>query len=96
MAGKKAALTREAYDIVIVGGGITGAGIARDASLRGLRVALFEKDDYATGTSSKSSKLIHGGLRYLEQGEIGLVLRASAKGACRAAWRRISYAQCHS
>ncbi len=64
------------YDIAIVGGGITGAGIARDAALRGLRVALFEKSDYGAGTSSKSSKLIHGGLRYLEQGEIGLVFES--------------------
>jgi glycerol-3-phosphate dehydrogenase len=64
------------YDIVVVGGGITGAGIARDAALRGLRVALFEKADFASGTSSKSSKLIHGGLRYLEQGEIGLVFES--------------------
>jgi glycerol-3-phosphate dehydrogenase len=65
-----------AYDIVVIGGGITGAGIARDAALRGLRVALFEKGDYASGTSSKSSKLIHGGLRYLEHGEIGLVFES--------------------
>src|SRR3954469_7492170 len=64
------------YDLVVIGGGITGAGIARDAALRGLRVALFEKGDYASGTSSKSSKLIHGGLRYLEQGEIGLVFES--------------------
>ena len=64
------------YDIVVVGGGITGAGIARDAALRGLRVALFEKGDYGSGTSSKSSKLIHGGLRYLEHGEIGLVFES--------------------
>jgi glycerol-3-phosphate dehydrogenase len=64
------------YDIVVVGGGITGAGIARNAALRGLRVALFEKSDYGAGTSSKSSKLIHGGLRYLEQGEIGLVFES--------------------
>src|SRR5262245_58750584 len=64
------------YDIVVIGGGITGAGIARDAALRGLKVALFEKGDYASGTSSKSSKLIHGGLRYLEQGEIGLVFES--------------------
>ncbi len=64
------------YDIVIIGGGITGAGVARDAALRGLRVALFEKDDYASGTSSKSSKLIHGGLRYLEQAELGLVFES--------------------
>ncbi len=64
------------YDIVVIGGGITGAGIARDASLRGLKVALFEKSDYASGTSSKSSKMIHGGLRYLEHGEIGLVFES--------------------
>jgi glycerol-3-phosphate dehydrogenase len=64
------------YDAVVIGGGITGAGIARDAALRGLKVALFEKGDYASGTSSKSSKLIHGGLRYLEHGEIGLVFES--------------------
>ncbi len=64
------------YDIVIIGGGITGAGAARDAALRGLRVALFEKGDFASGTSSKSSKLIHGGLRYLEQAELGLVFES--------------------
>lgn len=64
------------YDIVIIGGGITGAGAARDAALRGLRVALFEKGDFACGTSSKSSKLIHGGLRYLEQAELGLVFES--------------------
>ena len=68
--------TPAAYDLVVIGGGITGAGIARDASLRGLRVALFEKADYASGTSSKSSKLVHGGLRYLEHGEIGLVFES--------------------
>jgi glycerol-3-phosphate dehydrogenase len=65
-----------AYDLVVIGGGITGTGIARDAALRGLRVALFEKGDYASGTSSKSSKLVHGGLRYLEHGEIGLVFES--------------------
>ncbi len=64
------------YDLVVIGGGITGTGIARDASLRGLKVALFEKADYASGTSSKSSKMIHGGLRYLEHGEIGLVFES--------------------
>lgn len=64
------------YDVVVVGGGITGAGIARDATLRGLRVALFEKSDFGSGTSSKSSKLIHGGLRYLEQAELGLVFES--------------------
>ncbi|MCE9578717.1 MAG: glycerol-3-phosphate dehydrogenase/oxidase [Deltaproteobacteria bacterium] len=64
------------FDLIIVGGGITGAGIARDAVLRGMKVALFEKGDYGSGTSSKSSKLVHGGLRYLEHGEIGLVFES--------------------
>ncbi|HMG23687.1 MAG TPA: glycerol-3-phosphate dehydrogenase [Kofleriaceae bacterium] len=64
------------YDMVVIGGGIVGVGIARDAALRGLKVALFEKADYASGTSSKSSKLVHGGLRYLEHGEIGLVFES--------------------
>lgn len=63
-------------DLLVLGGGITGAGIARDAVLRGMSVALFEKGDYASGTSSKSSKLVHGGLRYLEQGEIALVFES--------------------
>lgn len=63
-------------DLVIIGGGITGAGIARDAALRGMKVALFEKGDYGSGTSSKSSKLVHGGLRYLEHGEIALVFES--------------------
>ena len=63
----------ERFDLVIIGGGITGAGVARDAARRGLRVALVEKNDFAAGTSSRSSKLIHGGLRYLAMGEVGLV-----------------------
>ncbi|MEE9282333.1 MAG: glycerol-3-phosphate dehydrogenase/oxidase [Myxococcota bacterium] len=62
-----------AFDVVVVGGGITGAGIAREAALRGLSVALLEADDFASGTSSRSSKLIHGGLRYLALGDIELV-----------------------
>lgn len=66
-------LSSEVYDLVIIGGGVTGAGIALDAASRGLKVALVEKDDFASGTSSKSTKLIHGGLRYLKQFEIGLV-----------------------
>jgi glycerol-3-phosphate dehydrogenase len=69
-------LGEENFDLVVVGGGITGAGIARDAALRGLKVALVEKLDFGAGTSSKSSKLIHGGLRYLEQGELGLVFES--------------------
>lgn len=63
-------------DLLIIGGGITGAGIARDAALRGLSVVLFDKGDFGGGTSSKSSKLVHGGLRYLEHGEIGLVFES--------------------
>ena len=64
---------RPRYDVAIVGAGINGAGIARDAALRGLRVAVLEKDDLCSGTSWVSSRLIHGGLRYLEHGEIPLV-----------------------
>jgi glycerol-3-phosphate dehydrogenase len=69
-------LADDAFDVLVVGGGITGAGIARDAVLRGLKVALVEKLDFAAGTSSKSTKLIHGGLRYLEQGELKLVFES--------------------
>ena len=64
---------RDKFDIAIVGGGITGAGIARDAALRGLSVALLEKGDFGSGTSSKSSRMAHGGLRYLRQRHISLV-----------------------
>lgn len=63
----------DTFDIAIIGGGITGAGIARDAAQRGLAVALLEKGDFASGTSSKSSRMIHGGLRYLRQGQVQLV-----------------------
>jgi len=66
----------EEVDLVVVGGGITGAGIARDAARRGLQVALFEQNDIAYGTSSRSSKLIHGGLRYLESYEFSLVFES--------------------
>ncbi len=68
-----AALATQHFDVLVVGGGITGAGVALDAASRGLSVALVEKDDFASGTSSKSSKLIHGGLRYLQQHEYRLV-----------------------
>ncbi len=64
---------KEQYDLLIIGGGITGAGIALDAASRGLKTVLVEKSDFASGTSSKSTKLIHGGLRYLKQFEIALV-----------------------
>jgi glycerol-3-phosphate dehydrogenase len=70
-------LRRDEFDLLVIGGGITGCGIARDAALRGLRVALVEKDDFASGTSSRSSRLIHGGLRYLEHGYLHLVFEAS-------------------
>jgi glycerol-3-phosphate dehydrogenase len=66
-------MAARAYDVVVVGGGITGACVARDAAMRGLSVALVEKNDFASATSSASSKLIHGGLRYLQNLEIGLV-----------------------
>lgn len=72
-AATLARLTAGSFDLLIVGGGITGAGIARDAALRGLSVALIEADDFAIGTSSRSSKLIHGGLRYLAMGDVALV-----------------------
>jgi glycerol-3-phosphate dehydrogenase len=61
------------FDLLVIGGGITGAGVARDAAMRGLEVALIDKDDFAGGTSSKSSRLIHGGIRYLEHGQLGMV-----------------------
>lgn len=71
------ALTNEPVDVLIIGGGIVGSGIARDAALRGLRTLLVEQADFASGTSSRSSRLLHGGLRYLAQGRIGLVREAS-------------------
>ena len=64
------------YDLVVIGGGINGAGIARDAALRGLQVLLLEKNDFGSGTSSWSSRLIQGGLRYLEYGEVPLVFES--------------------
>jgi glycerol-3-phosphate dehydrogenase len=69
-------LLQEHHDVLVVGGGIHGAGVARDAALRGLRVAIIERGDWASGTSSRSSKLMHGGLRYLRQGSIKLVRQA--------------------
>lgn len=69
-------LKNETFDLLIVGGGINGAGVARDASLRGMKVALIEKNDFSSGTSCRSSKLIHGGIRYLENLEFHLVFEA--------------------
>jgi glycerol-3-phosphate dehydrogenase len=74
-------MASEEFDLAIIGGGITGAGIARDAASRGLRVALVEANDFASGTSSRSSKLIHGGVRYLENLEFGLVFEALSERA---------------
>ena len=76
-AARIARVTSERFDVVVIGGGITGAGIARDAALRGLSVALLEADDWASGTSSRSSRLVHGGVRYLEHGHLHLVFESS-------------------
>ena len=80
-------LGRETFDVLVIGGGITGAGVARDAALRGLRTALVEQDDFASGTSSRSSRLVHGGVRYLEHGQLALVFESSAE---RRTLRRIA------
>lgn len=74
-------LSKTEYDLVVIGGGITGAGIALDAASRGLKVALVEKGDFASGTSSKSTKLIHGGLRYLKQFDFWLVKEVGSERA---------------
>ena len=74
-------LQSEEFDLLIVGGGITGAGIALDAASRGMKVALVEKNDFASGTSSKSTKLIHGGLRYLKQLDFWLVKEVGTERA---------------
>ncbi|WAS87123.1 FAD-dependent oxidoreductase [Corallococcus sp. NCRR] len=76
-ADRLRALGTESFDLLVIGGGVTGAGAARDAALRGLKVALVEREDFASGTSSRSSRLIHGGLRYLEHGHLGLVFESS-------------------
>src|SRR5689334_2713796 len=74
-------LKSESFDLVVIGGGITGAGIALDAASRGLKTALIEKNDFAFGTSSRSTKLIHGGLRYLKQLEFALVKEVGSERA---------------
>src|SRR6202167_69284 len=77
---QSAALSAEKpLDVLIIGGGIVGSGIARDAAMRGLRVGLAEQHDFAFGTSSRSSRLLHGGMRYLAQGRLGLVREASVE-----------------
>src|SRR5206468_6904127 len=67
------------FDVLIIGGGIVGAGVARDAAMRGLKVVLVDRRDFAFGASSRSSRLLHGGLRYLAQGRLGLVREASVE-----------------
>src|SRR5512140_3382409 len=69
-------LRQESWDIIVVGGGATGVGVALDAASRGYRTLLLERHDFGKGTSSRSTKLIHGGVRYLEQGNIPLVMEA--------------------
>lgn len=78
-------LSNEAFDLLVIGGGVTGACVARDASLRGLKVALIEKNDFACATSAHNSKLIHGGLRYLRNFELGLVRESLRE---RRIWQR--------
>src|SRR5213075_706841 len=70
------AIAGQRFEVVVVGGGITGAGVALDAASRGYSVALLEAEDYAFGTSSRSSKMVHGGLRYLQNFDLGLVREA--------------------
>jgi len=74
-------ITADTFDLIVIGGGVTGAGIALDAASRGLKTCLIEKNDFASGTSNKSTKLIHGGLRYLKQMEIGLVKESGTERA---------------
>ena len=76
-------------DVLVIGGGIVGAGVARDAAMRGLKVGLVEQHDFAFGTSSRSSRLLHGGLRYLAQGRLGLVHEASVEKKVRAEARSV-------
>jgi glycerol-3-phosphate dehydrogenase len=73
------ALDGQSFDVLVIGGGVTGAGVARDAAMRGMSVALIEARDFASGTSSRSSKMIHGGLRYLAQGDLALVREAASE-----------------
>ncbi|HYN03480.1 MAG TPA: FAD-dependent oxidoreductase, partial [Vicinamibacteria bacterium] len=73
---ERALAPREVWDIVVIGGGATGVGVALDAAARGYDVLLLEQSDFGKGTSSRSTKLVHGGVRYLEQGNVSLVMEA--------------------
>src|SRR5215213_3869561 len=81
MRRSPASMADRTFDLLVIGGGILGAGVARDAAMRGLSVALVDKADFASGTSSNSSKLIHGGFRYLEQRAFGLVAESCRERA---------------
>ena len=72
----KSLLQSDSYDIIVIGGGATGLGTALDAALRGFKTLLLEQSDFAKGTSSRSTKLVHGGVRYLAQGDVALVYEA--------------------
>src|SRR5205085_8143729 len=72
-------LAADVLDVLVIGGGIVGSGIARDTAMRGLRVGVIDQFDFAFGTSSRSSRLLHGGIRYLAQGKLGLVRQASVE-----------------
>lgn len=80
-AASLTALAEQCFDLLVIGGGITGAGVARDAAMRGLSVALLEAQDLASGTSSRSSKMIHGGLRYLVAGDVAVVKESASERA---------------
>src|SRR5688500_9983233 len=84
------ALKAEEWDVVVVGGGVTGAGVALDAASRGYSVAIVERADWASGTSSRSSKMVHGGLRYLQNFDLGLCARRFWSASSWSRWRRIS------
>lgn len=73
---KQLSETNNSWDVVVIGGGATGLGVALDAATRGFKVALIEQDDFTKATSSRSTKLVHGGVRYLAQGDVALVLEA--------------------
>ena len=77
MSHATALLDHQPFDVLVIGGGIVGAGVARDAALRGLRTCVIDQQDFSAGTSSRSSRLLHGGIRYLAQGRLGLVREAS-------------------
>src|SRR5438067_11447734 len=79
MAESIQALAKDTLDLLVIGGGIVAAGVARGAAMRGLKVGLVEQHDFAFGTSSRSSRLLHGGMRYLAQGRLGLVRQASVE-----------------